>query len=271
MEGKFDKRADVINSLLCVGLDSRYELLPEEFRRAEHPQFEFNKFIISQTHEFSAAYKLNIAFYEARGSKGYVELKMTTDFLRREHPDIFIICDCKRGDTENTNELYAQSLFNWFGFDAVTLNPYMGRETLEPFLKRADKICIILCRTSNPGAPEIQDLIIKGKPLWHCIAEKVVNEWNENRNCMLVVGATYPEEMKEIRSIAGDMTFLVPGIGHQKGNLEDMMRSGLIRDVSTPFSSGKGLIVNSSRKIIFSENPSEEAKKLRDLINSSRK
>ena len=270
---KFDKRADAINSLLCVGLDSKYESLPDEFsskggsasggKRTEHPQFEFNKHIISETHAFAAAYKLNIAFYEARGSEGYAELKMTLDFLRREHPDIMTICDCKRGDTGNTNESYAQSLFDWFGFDAVTLNPYMGREPLEPFLERTDKISMILCRTSNPGAGEIQDLIIEEKPLWHHIAEKVVSEWNKNGNCMLVVGATYPDEMKEIRNIAGDMTFLVPGIGAQDGNIEAVMRSGLNRE-------SKGLIINSSRGIIFAEYPAEEARRLRDSINKYR-
>lgn len=260
---KFNKRADAINSLLCVGLDAKYESLPELFKRAEHPQFEFNKYIIGQTHEFAAAYKCNSAFYESRGSEGYAELKMTLDFLRREHPDIMTICDCKRGDTENTNESYAQSLFDWFGFDAVTLNPYMGRESLKPFLKRSDKISMILCRTSNPGAPEIQDLVIEGKPLWHHIAEKVVSEWNENGNCMLVVGATYPDEMKEIRKIAGDMTFLVPGFGVQNGNIEAVMGSGLNHEK-------KGLIINSSRGIIFAEHPAEEAKKLRDSINRFR-
>ncbi|MBI4086205.1 MAG: orotidine-5'-phosphate decarboxylase [Candidatus Liptonbacteria bacterium] len=270
--GKFDKRADAINSLLCVGLDSKYESLPEKFRQGEHPQFEFNKHIISETHAFAAAYKPNIAFYEARGSEGYAELKMTLDFLRREHPDILTVCDCKRGDTGNTNESYAESLFDRFGFDAVTLNPYMGREPLEPFLKRSDKISMILCRTSNPGAGEIQDLIVEGKPfdtaqgkpLWHRVAEKVVSEWNKNGNCMLVVGATYPEELKEIRKIAGDMTFLVPGIGAQGGETEEVTRSGLN-------SESKGLIINSSRGIIFAEHPAEEAKKLRDSINRFRK
>lgn len=260
---KFNNRANAVNSLLCVGLDSRYESLPEKFKQAEHSQFEFNKDIISKTHPFSAAYKLNIAFYEARGSEGYAELKMTVDFLKREYPDILIICDCKRGDTKNTNEAYAESLFDWFGFDAVTLNPYLGREPLEPFLKRSDKISIILCRTSNPGAPEIQDMIIEGKPLWRHIAEKVTTEWNKNENCMMVIGATYPEELKIIRQIAGDMTFLVPGVGSQGGDIEAMMNAGLDR-------TGKGLIINSSRKIIFAENPAEEAKKLRDLINRFR-
>ncbi len=270
---KFNKRANAVNSLLCVGLDSKYESLPEKFsskggsasggKHAEHPQFEFNKYIISETHDFAAAYKLNTAFYEARGSEGYAELKMTLDFLRREHPDILTICDCKRGDTEHTNESYAQSLFGWFGFDAVTLNPYMGRESLEPFLKRSDKISMILCRTSNPSAREIQDLVVEEKPLWHHIAEKVVSEWNENGNCMLIVGATYPDEMKEIRKIAGDMTFLVPGVGAQDGDIEAVMRSGLNRE-------GKGLIINASRSIIFNEHPAEEAKRLRNLINSFR-
>lgn len=268
---KFDKRADAINSFLCVGLDSNYHELPEAFTAADFPQFEFNKKIIAETAEFAAAYKMNIAFYEARGSKSYAELKMTLDFLKQNFPDIFTICDAKRGDTENTNQAYAESIFDWFGFDAVTLNPYMGREPLEPFLKRKDKISMILCRTSNPGAREIQNLEIggkpfdatQGKPLSRHVAEKVVSEWNKNGNCMLVVGATYPDEMKKIREIAPNMTFLVPGIGMQGGDMEKMLRAGLNRQ-------SKGLIVNASRSVIFAENPGVEAKKLRDLINTYR-
>jgi len=268
---KYNQRAKKINSLLCVGLDSDFEKLPEKFKAMENPQFEFNKYIIEETHEFAAVYKPNSAFYEARGDKGLQELKMTMDYLREKHPDIFTILDAKRGDIGNTNNGYVASIFDWLGFDAVTLHPYLGKEALLPFLERKDKGCIILCRTSNPGATEIQDLYIQGSifnpfrgiALWRVMAEKVSKEWNENNNCMLVVGATYPDEMKKIREITGDMTFLVPGIGAQGGDLQAVMKAGLN-------SEGLGLIINSSRGIIFSENPKAEAEKLCEEIRKNK-
>ena len=256
---KYNQRAKKTNSLLCVGLDSDFEKLPEKFKSLKNPQFEFNKWIIEETHEYASAFKANIAFYEARGDKGIQELKKTMEFLQKNYPDIFTICDCKRADIGNTNAGYVDSLFDWFGFDAVTLHPYLGSEALKPFLDRADKGCIILCRTSNSGAGEFQDLEIEGKPLWQIVAEKVAKDWNKNNNCMLVVGATYPQEMKKIRALVGDMTFLVPGIGAQGGDLEEVVRAGLN-------SEGLGLIINSSRGIIFSDNPKEEAKKLCEEI-----
>jgi len=238
-----------------VGLDADFEKIPDRFLKTEFPQFEFNKWIIEETHEFAAAFKANIAFYEARGDQGIRELKLTTEYLKEKHPDIFTICDCKRADIGNTNRGYVDSLFDWLGFDAITLHPYLGREALQPFLDRPDKGSIILCRTSNPGAGELQDLEADGKPLWQIVAEKVVNEWNKNKNCMLVVGATYPEEMKKIRELAPNMTFLVPGVGAQGGSLKEVLKAGLN-------SEGLGLIINSSRGIIFSESPKEEAGKL---------
>lgn len=262
---KYNKRAREINSLLCVGLDSDFEKIPEKFKLTDNPQFEFNKYIVEETNEFAAAFKINIAFYEARGDKGIKELKMTMDYLGENHPDIFTICDCKRADIGNTNQGYVDSLFDWLGFDAVTLHPYLGSEALKPFLDRADKGCIILCRTSNQGAGEFQDLMVPHRllqmsvPLWHIVAEEVNDKWNKNNNCMLVVGATYPEEMKKIREIVGDMTFLVPGVGIQGGSVKDVMQAGLN-------SEGLGLIINSSRGIIFSENPKEEARKLCEEI-----
>ena len=186
-----------MNSLLCVGLDSDFEKLPEKFKRMEFPQFEFNKWIIEKTNEYASAYKPNSAFYEARGDQGIRELKMTMEYLNKNHPDIFTILDAKRADVDNTNKAYVEFIFDWLNFDAVTLNPYLGSYVLSPFLKRKDKVSIILCRTSNTGAGEIQDLISDGKPLWQIVAEKVSKEWNKNNNCLLVVGATYPEEMKK--------------------------------------------------------------------------
>ncbi len=256
---KYNEQAKKINSLLCVGLDPDFEKLPEKFKAKEFPQFEFNKYIIDETHEYAAAYKPNSAFYESRGDIGIKELKMTMEYLTKNHPDIFTILDAKRGDIGNTNNGYVNSIFDWLGFDAVTLHPYLGREALLPFLDRADKGSIILCRTSNSGAGELQDLISDGKPVWQIVAEKVSKDWNKNNNCMLVVGATYPQEMKKIREVTGEMTFLVPGIGAQGGSVAEVMASGLN-------SAGLGLVISSSRGIIFAENPKEEARKLCEEI-----
>ncbi len=259
---KYNERAKKINSLLCVGLDSEYEKIPDRFKTFEMPQFEFNKYIIDQTHEYAAAFKLNIAFYEARGDQGLKELWETMEYIRIYHPDIFTICDAKRADIGNTNNGYVASIFDWLGFDAVTLHPYLGKEALQPFLDRKDKISIILCRTSNTGAGEIQDLEVEGKKLWQIVADKVFDEWNTNNNCMLVVGATYPEEMKQIRNLVGDMTLLVPGVGAQGGSVKEVVEAGLN-------SHGLGLIINSSRGIIFSENPKEEARRLCEEIRNN--
>lgn len=259
MIDKYNQRAKKINSLLCVGLDTDFTKIPERFLKIEFPQFEFNKWIIEETHQYASAFKANIAFYEARGDKGIRELKQTMEYIQKNYPDIFLICDCKRADIGNTNQGYIDSLFDWFGFDAITIHPYLGSEALKPFLDRSDKGSIILCRTSNPGAGELQDLLVDSVPVWQIVAEKVSKDWNKNNNCMLVVGATYPEEMKKIRSIVGDMTFLVPGIGPQGGNVKDVMENGLN-------SEGLGLIINSSRGIIFADNPKLEAQKLCEEI-----
>ena len=256
---KYNQRAKKINSLLCVGLDSDFSKIPEHFLKMEFPQFEFNKWIIEETNEYTAAYKPNSAFYEARGDKGIKELKMTMEYLTKNYPDIFTILDAKRADIGNTNNGYVSAIFDWLNFDAITLHPYLGEEALKPFLDRKQKASIILCRTSNIGASEIQDLMVDSKPIWQIVAEKVAKVWNKNNNCMLVVGATYPKEMKKIREVSGDITLLVPGIGMQGGDLEAVMKAGIN-------SFGFGLIINSSRGIIFTENPKEEAKKLCEEI-----
>ena len=263
---RYNERARNINSLLCVGLDADIKKIPKKFFDMGFPQFEFNKYIIEETHEFTSAYKPNVAFYEARGDQGIKELKMTIDYLEEFYPDILTILDAKRGDIGNTNNGYVQFIYDWLGFDAITLYPYLGQEAMQPFLDRTDKVAIFLCRTSNPGAKDFQDLEVKypfdsaqGKPLWEVVAEKIAKDWNKNNNCMLVVGATYPEEMKKIRELVGDMTFLVPGVGAQGGSVKDVMEAG-------KNSEGLGLIINSSRGIIFSENPKIEAKKLCEEI-----
>lgn len=257
---KYNARVEKANSLLCIGLDSEFEKIPERFQGRESPQFEFNKWIIDQTAEYVVAYKPNTAFYESQGDMGVRELKMTMEYLQEHHPDIFTICDAKRADIGNTNQQYAIAIFDRLGFDAVTLHPYLGREALEPFLERKEKGCIILCRTSNRGAEEIQDLLINGKPLWHAIAKMVAEEWNMNKNCMLVAGATHPKDIKTIRNLVGDMPLLVPGIGAQGGDVKAAVQAGID-------SQGRGLIINAGRSIIFAENPAQAACRLRDEIN----
>jgi len=263
IQQKYDHRIDTANSLLCVGLDTQIELLPSRFRKEKFPQFAFNRWIIEQTHSYVSAYKPNIAFYEARGSQGLLELEMTIKYIQDNHPDIVSICDAKRADIGSTNEGYVTAILDVLGFDAVTLHPYLGYEALKPFLDRSDKACIIVCRTSNLGAGEFQDLLFEGRALWQIVAEHVRDSWNENGNCMLVVGATYPEELRRIREIVGEMTLLVPGVGVQGGDLHEAVRGGLNR-------AKKGMILNSSRAIIYADNPAISALKLRDEINRLR-
>ncbi len=260
---KYNRRVEQVNSLLCVGLDSDYAQIPEPYIHHEYPLFTFNRWIIEQTHPYVSAYKPNIAFYEARGDRGIASLRMTMEYLHLHHPDILTICDAKRGDVDSTSAAYASAIFDWFGFDAVTLNPYLGQEALRPFLERTDKGCIILCRTSNTGAGEFQDVLVDGKPLWHLVARRVHDEWNRSGNCMLVVGATYPAELRQVRDCVGDMTILVPGVGAQGGAVEPVLEAGLN-------SQGKGLIINASRSVIFAENPGEAARTLCDTINQYR-
>jgi orotidine-5'-phosphate decarboxylase len=259
---KYNTRVEAVGSLLCVGLDSAYDQLPQRFHKEELPQFAFNRWLIEQTHPFVSGYKPNIAFYESRGSDGIAELKLTIDYLRERHPDILTICDAKRADITSTSEHYAQAIFDWLGFDAITLHPYLGSDALQPFLRRSDRASIILCRTSNPGAGELQDIPVNGKPLWQIIAEKVCDEWNANGNCMLVVGATAPQELRQARALVGDMTLLVPGVGAQGGSVEQVVQNGLNRE-------HKGLIINAARSVIFSDNPGKEARRLRDHIHAA--
>lgn len=260
---KYNVRADQTGSLVCVGLDSDLRHLPARFLNDPTPQFTFNRWVIDQTHRYVSAYKANIAFYEARGDQGWHELKLTVDYLREHHPDILTICDAKRGDISSTNEGYVTAIFDWLGFDAVTLHAYLGGDALQPFFDRADKGCIVLCRTSNPGSGELQNLTVDGRPFWEIVAEKTRDRWNTHGNCMLVMGATYPEEIRQVRAIVGDMTLLVPGIGAQGGNLEQTIRFGLNTE-------GRGLIINSSRGVIFADDPAIAVRQLYDVINSYR-
>ena len=257
---KYNRRVEAIGSMMCVGLDPEFNKLPQRFAGS---QAAFNRWVIERTAPYTAAYKPNLAFYEARGARGWEELKETMQALREICPDALTICDAKRGDIGNTNLGYVQAIFDELGCDAVTLHPYLGREALQPFLARKDKACILLCRTSNPGAGELQDLLCKGEPLWMHVARKVSGEWDRNGNCMLVVGATYPKEMRRVREAAPKTTFLVPGVGAQGGDVRAVVEAGL--DIE-----GRGLIVSSSRAVLFADDPGKAARDLRDEIERAR-
>src|SRR6185437_15196235 len=197
------------NSLVCVGLDSDITKLPDIFKQNENPQFEFNKAIIDATNDLVSCYKPNPAFYEARGAKGIKELKMTCDYIKGIYPNVPIIIDAKRGDIGNTNEGYAAYVFDYYDADAITVMPYMGIESLSAFFNRAGRGVIVGCHSSNSGAKEFQELKIDEKPLYQYVAEEIMKQHGDNPNAMMFMGATYPEQLTEIRKIVGDMTFLV--------------------------------------------------------------
>jgi orotidine-5'-phosphate decarboxylase len=260
---KLARRIEAVNSLLCVGLDPDFEKLPQRYRGHADAQRRFGEWIVDQTAPYAAAIKLNVAFYEARGAEGVAEMERTVEYVRARHPELVTICDAKRADIGNTNKGYVEAIFDRMGFDAVTLHPYLGREALEPFLCRRDKMCIVLCRTSNAGAGEFQDLDVDGKPLWLAVAERVSSTWDVEGNCALVVGATYPEEMRLVRDVAPLTTMLVPGVGAQGGDVDAAVRAGLD-------ARGAGMLLSASRSILFSDDPGAAARALRDEINSAR-
>jgi orotidine-5'-phosphate decarboxylase len=271
----FQQKLDAIieknNSLVCVGLDSDIDKMPEGFKQRESPQFEFNKAIIDATHDLVCCYKPNSAYYEAYGNKGLQELKQTCDYIRGIYPDIPIIIDAKRGDIGNTNNGYAKFVFEYLSADAITVIPYFGIEALAPFFAYDRKGIIIGCHSSNPGAKEFQELEINGKPLYHLVAEEIMRQHGDNPNTMIFMGATFPEELGTIRAIVKDMTILAPGIGAQEGTIEKAVKAGLNTKKA-------GLIINSSRGIIFSSNGTDfaekarvTAEKLRNEINNYRK
>jgi orotidine-5'-phosphate decarboxylase len=244
--------------LVCVGLDPDPAKLPndlagdlagtEEFGGAglhisgTAPLYAFNRRIVDATAGVAAAYKPQIAFYSALGAED--QLVRSIRYIRERAPDALVILDAKRSDIGNTAEAYAREAFDRYGADAVTVNPYMGEDSVRPFLARPDRGAILLCRTSNPGAKDFQDLLIDGLPLYRRVAERAAGHWNEHRNLMLVVGATYPREMADLRRAHPEVPFLVPGIGAQGGDLEATLAAGLDAQ-------GSGLLINSSRSIIY--------------------
>ena len=257
-QDKLDKAVSKNNSLLCVGLDPDFTKL-----KKGQSQFEFNKKIIDQTANLVCAFKPQIAFYAAAGLKGLEDLKKTITYIHENYQNVPVLLDAKRGDVGSTSEMYVKEVFAFLKADAVTINPYLGEDSLEPFLKRRDKGIVVLCRTSNPSATDFQDLKVDGELLFIKVARKILDWDKKYKNLLMVVGATYPNEMKKIREIAPQMTFLVPGVGSQSGDLENTLRNGLRKD-------GTGLIISSSRGIIYAQDPKLAAQKLKDEINKFR-
>jgi orotidine-5'-phosphate decarboxylase len=229
-------------SLVCVGLDPDPAKLPQDLGGGAAPVFEFNRRIVDATADIAAAYKPQIAFYSALGAEE--QLAASIRYIRERAPAALVILDGKRSDIGNTAEAYAREAFERYGADAVTVNPYMGGDSVRPFLARPDRGAILLCRTSNPGARDFQDLNVDGLPLYRRVAERAARDWNQHGNLMLVVGATYPREMAELRHAHPELTFLVPGIGAQRGDLDATLEAGL-----NP--RGAGLLISSSRDIIY--------------------
>ena len=230
-------------SFLCVGLDSDPDQFPEYIKALPNSIFEFNRAIIDATAQYAVAYKPNLAFYEAEGVMGWSQLAQTVEYIRKKDPSIFIIADAKRGDIGNTAGQYAKAFFEKMDFDAVTLAPYMGRDSVEPFLKYKDKWSIILALTSNPSATDFEmEQLNSGLPMYRKVIETSMR-WGSKDNIMFVVGATRPEKLAEIRKFCPDHFFLVPGVGTQGGTIEEVAKYGM--------NSRCGLLVNVSRTIIF--------------------
>jgi orotidine-5'-phosphate decarboxylase len=258
------------DSLVCVGLDPEPAKFPARFKGDPDAVFNFCRAIADATAQYACAFKPQIAHFAALGAED--ALQRLVAHIHAAHPGIPVILDSKRGDIGSTAQHYASEAFDRYSADAVTANPYLGRDSLQPFLDRADRGVVILCRTSNPGAADLQDLAVAdGRPLYQHVAEKVAREWNSHGNCALVVGATWPQQLREVRSIVGDdMPFLVPGVGAQGGDVEAVVSNARTAD-------GTGLMVSSSRAILyassgddFAEASALAARELRDEINRHR-
>ena len=235
-------------SFLCVGLDSEIEKIPSFLLKEKDPVFEFNKRIIDATHKYAVAYKPNVAFYESSGAQGWLTLEATVKYIRKEYPDIFVIADAKRGDIGNTSKMYAKAFLENMPFDAVTVAPYMGEDSVTPFLSYNDKWVVLLALTSNKGADDFQYHNEDGIRLFERVLS-VSQKWGTINNMMYVVGATRAEMLKDIRKIVPEHFLLVPGVGAQGGSLAEVAKYGM--------KSKCGLLVNSSRGIIFADNSRE--------------
>jgi orotidine-5'-phosphate decarboxylase len=238
-------------SFLCVGLDSEIEKIPSFLKKLNDPVFEFNKRIIDATQAYAVAYKPNVAFYESLGSNGWLSLEATVKYIRKKYPEIFIIADAKRGDIGNTSKMYAKAFLENMPFDAVTVAPYMGEDSVSPFLTYPDRWVVLLALTSNKGADDFQYHNEDGIKLFERVLT-VSQKWGSVNNLMYVVGATRAEMLKDIRKIVPDHFLLVPGVGAQGGSLADVAKYGMTNKC--------GLLVNSSRGIIFADSTENFAK-----------
>ncbi len=232
-------------SFLCVGLDSEIEKIPAFLLKETDPVFEFNKRIIDATHKYTVAYKPNVAFYEYNGAKGWQSLEATVNYIKSSYPEIFVIADAKRGDIGNTSKMYAKAFLESMPFDAITVAPYMGEDSVSPFLTYKDKWVVLLALTSNKGADDFQYHNEDGIKLFERVLT-VSQKWGSTDNLMYVIGATRAEKLKEIRQIVPDHFLLVPGVGAQGGSLSEVAKYGMTNQC--------GLLVNSSRGIIFADN-----------------
>ncbi|MEL4306949.1 orotidine-5'-phosphate decarboxylase [Joostella sp. CR20] len=242
-------------SFLCIGLDVDIDKIPSHLLETTDPIFEFNKAIIDATHLLAVAYKPNIAFYEAYGIKGWESLKKTITYINDNYPELFTIADAKRGDIGNTSTMYAKAFFEDMAFDSVTIAPYMGKDSVEPFLAFKDKHTILLALTSNEGAFDFQTLNVGEKPLYQQVLE-TSKTYKNAENLMYVVGATKAEYLKVIRQIVPESFLLVPGVGAQGGSLEDVCKYGMTDNI--------GLLINSSRGIIYASNGKDFAEKAKE-------
>ncbi|MDD2986719.1 orotidine-5'-phosphate decarboxylase [Flavobacterium sp.] len=242
-------------SFLCIGLDVDLTKIPSHLLLTEDPIFEFNKAIIDATHDLCVSYKPNTAFYEAYGIKGWQSLEKTINYINENYPEIFTIADAKRGDIGNTSSMYAKAFLEDLNFDSVTVAPYMGKDSVEPFLALENKHTILLALTSNEGAFDFQTLETNGKKLYETVLE-TSKKWKNAQNLMYVVGATKAEYFAEIRKIIPNSFLLVPGVGAQGGNLQEVCKYGMNQQI--------GLLINSSRGIIYASNQEDFAQKARE-------
>ncbi|HBH48008.1 MAG TPA: orotidine-5'-phosphate decarboxylase [Bacteroidales bacterium] len=237
------KQIKVKKSFLCVGLDSDITKLPKHLIELKRPVFEFNKAIIDATAPYTVAYKPNLAFYESRGIEGWKDLEDTVSYLKKNYPDVFLIADAKRGDIGNTSKMYAEAFFKHLSFDAVTVAPYMGSDSVQPFLEFESKFVILLALTSNKSAAEFQYFSNKENQSLFLEVIQKANEWANEENMMFVVGATKASMLVKVREAAPKNFLLVPGVGAQGGSLQEVAKYGMTADC--------GLLVNASRSIIF--------------------
>ena len=251
-------------SFLCIGLDSDLKKIPQDLLTLGDPIFEFNKQIIDKTAQYAVAYKPNTAFYEVNGSKGWLSLERTIQYIHNNYPEIFVIADAKRGDIGNTSANYARAFFEGLKVDAITVAPYMGRDSVEPFLGFDDKWVILLALTSNAGSKDFQYLDINDKKLYEQVLQ-TATQWASPEQMMFVVGATHPEELGEIRKMLPNYFLLVPGVGAQGGDLQAVAKYGLNDECGLLVNSSRGIIY-ASNKFDFADRAAEEAHKLQQQM-----